>query len=800
MSSPSVPSLPLQSVLKHLGVMGAVAAVLGVVVAGLAIPFAGVAGIAAKDGANTVHHLPKAFNVAALSQTTKIVDRDGKVITQIYDQNRVYRPLSQIAPTMRKAILSIEDYRFYQHGAMDMKGTLRALVTNQADNGAVQGGSSITQQLVKQTLLYEAKTEAERKAATEKSTARKIRELRYAIALEENHSKDWILEHYLNAAYFGDGAYGVQAAAKHYFGVNASQLNWVQAATIAGLVKNPTGYDPTDHPDAAIARRNVVINRMAQLKVIPEATAAQYTKQGLGLHVTKQRNGCLGSSAEFFCDYVLKWLEQDPALGRTVTDRDNLIRTGGLTIKTTLDSRFQDAAQDAVSHHVSPTDSAIGAIAELKPGTGEVRALAQSRPMGDSRRKGESYLNYLIPAELGHSQGFQAGSTFKLFVDTAAIEKHFPMHQMISSPPEKVIGSHSIPGCNGEAFPYGTWDVHNSTSSGMMDMYSGTRESVNTYFAQLEQFTGVCTPYKYAKKMGVNLTNPTNEIQAPFTLGVASVSPLEMAEAYATVAARGKHCDARPVTAILDSSGKVVKTYNAQCQQVMQAKTADAVNDVLRGVMEPGGFGQNLALNVPSAGKTGTTNSNMAVWFDGYTPQLATIAMVAGANYEGHPISLNGQYLAGGYIATAHGSTVAGPMWGDAMHPIEQYLKDINFHAPDPNVINGHTVDVPSIGGLSVDHAKAKLKAAGFRSVMGGYEVYSDSPSGAVAYGTPSGRAAPGSTITIYVSKGPAPAPPPKKKSPPKPKGGKKPPPKKPGGGKKPAGAPTFSFPTMPGG
>ncbi|MFI5624647.1 transglycosylase domain-containing protein [Nocardioides sp. NPDC051685] len=778
----SSPSLRPQTVLKHLAVMCGVAAVLGVVAAGLAIPFAGVAGIAAKETAEQMDSLPQEFEVDDMSQTTKIVDRKGNLITTLYDQNRVYRALDQISPNMSKALLAIEDYRFYQHGAMDLKGTLRALITNQASD-SVQGGSSITQQLVKTTLVYSAKTEAERKAAIEKSTARKIRELRYAIALEEKHSKDWILERYLNAAYFGDGAYGVQAAAKHYFNVNASELNWQQSAMLAGMVKNPTGYDPTNYPDATIARRNVVIDRMAALKVVSRPEAEKMKDAGLGLNVQKQRNGCLGSSAEFFCDYVLNWLVKDPAFGETEADRMALLRSGGLTIKTTLDQRFQDAAQASVEDHVYATDDAIGALAMVEPGTGRVRGLAQSRPMGDKRKKGQSYLNYMVPTQYGDSAGFQAGSTFKPFVLTAAIEQGFPLKQKINSPENIVLQESSFAGCPGDGNRVGSWPVGNSTTSGSKDAYTGTRESVNTFYAQLEQITGLCAPYKMAQKMGIQLTDPKDERVPSFTLGVTSVSPLEMAEAYATFGARGKHCDSIPVNEILDANDKLIKSYKPKCQQVMANGTADAVNDILRGLLE-GGFASNEALSVPAAGKTGTINGNRAVWFMGYTPKLATAAMIAGANYDGTWKSLNGQVVGGSYIGSASGSGQAAPMWGDAMQVIDKYLKWVDFHEVDPKVIAGNTVDVPWVGGMTVEKATKVLRSAGFQ-VQVGPEAYSEYDKGLVAFTTPSGDAAEGSPITIYTSLGPEPKPEPKKNKQPE----ESPPPSD-GGNQKPRASP----------
>ena len=253
--------------------MAAVAVVMGVLVACLAIPFAGLVGVAAKDVSKGMVNLPESLEAKDLSQKTRIYDVNGNLIASLYDQNRINVPLSSISRPMVKAIVAIEDYRFYDHGALDLKGTLRAFVTNQANGGSVQGGSSITQQMVKQTLLYQAETDEERKAATEETYARKIRELRYAIAFEKNHTKDWILERYLNIAYFGDGAFGVQSAARHFFSKNAKDLNLLESATLAGLVKNPVGYDPVDNPERAESRRNVVLDRMAQLGILTEKKA-----------------------------------------------------------------------------------------------------------------------------------------------------------------------------------------------------------------------------------------------------------------------------------------------------------------------------------------------------------------------------------------------------------------------------------------------------------------------------------------------------------------------------------------------
>ncbi|HEX6516923.1 MAG TPA: transglycosylase domain-containing protein [Nocardioidaceae bacterium] len=757
MSSRRTDRLRFSSVISHLWVMVVVSAVMGVLVAGLAIPFAGVAGLGARTVADSMSKLPEELTAEPLPQRTRMVARDGTVLATFYDQNRVNVSLDQVAPIMRKAIVAIEDYRFYQHGALDVRGTLRAFVTNQASNGVVQGGSSITQQMVKMTLINQADTKKEMAAATADTYERKINELRYAIAFEQQYSKDWILERYLNIAYFGDGAYGIQAAARHYFSKSASELNLREAALLAGLVKNPTGYDPTNDPSRARARRDVVINRMAELNVITPQKAEATKRKGLGLHITPTRNGCVSSAAPFFCQYAIRYLLQDPALGKTEQDRAQMINTGGLTIKTTIDLRYQRAAAQSVHSHVYPTDRAIGALAMVEPGTGEVRALAQSRPMGSRRGKGETYLNYTVPARYGDANGFQAGSTFKVFVLAAAIKQGIPLSTQINAPQTISIQMNRYKDCHGNYPSTQYWTPSNSTGAGTFNLYTGTQLSVNTFFAQLELRTGLCEPYKLAKEMGITLNDPKTQRVPAFTLGIVDTNPLEMAGAYATFAARGLHCDPRPVTEVLSRTGKVLVDYPKKCQQVLPRDVADAVNDILRGVQQPGGFGYEagIALNQPSAGKTGTINGNRAVWFVGYTPNLATASMLAGADRNGNWLTLNGQTIGGQYVSTAHGSTNAGPIWGDAMQVIQQWLPNAKFHSPNPQTIKGQMVTIPEVGGMNPQQAANVLRSAGFNPVIGPM-VDSSYSYGTVAYLSPSSGTTlgSGSTVTIYVSDG----------------------------------------------
>lgn len=718
------------TIVTHLGVMAGVSAVIGLLLGCIAIPAIWTTSYAAHAVEKSLENIPTDLSDTPLSQTTRVVDANGRVIATFYDQNRQPVALSKIAPIMQKALLDTEDARFYDHGAIDLMGTLRAFLRNSAGDGT-QGGSTITQQLAKMTAVDNASTQAERNAALADTYQRKFQELRRAIGYEEHYSKDWILDRYLNIAYFGAGAYGIEAAAERYFSIHASQLNTAQASLLAGLVQNPTNYDPTQYPDRAKARRSDVLGRMVSQGTITQAQANTINAQPLNLKPKMTANGCVSSIAPFYCDYVRRYLLADPDLGDTVDDRLQLLNNGGLTIKTTMKLNYQKAANAAASATVAPTDSAVGALAMVQPGTGNVLALAQSRPMGTNAKKGQTFLNYLVDPQYGDSAGFQPGSSFKLFTLNAALTEGLPSSLSFFAAQTLNIPQNQFQTCSGAYPALSDWNVNNSTqlTNQNATMYTGMQMSVNTFFAQLERQTGICEPYKLAKAMGINFAGSNPQVPS-FTLGVASANPLELAEAYATMPARGKYCAPRPVSAILNSQGGVFKSYPVQCKQIVDPTVADRVNDILRGLMSnPGGFGNALQLNRVSAGKTGTSDSNQAVWFNGYTPTVAASAVVAGLNSAGQPTSLNGTLLNGQYISVAHGSTVAGPMWALAMRAIENTLPNIGFVAPiSPPSQSG----LPSVQGQSISQATSILEAAGYAVARAG-QVDSNYSLGTVA-------------------------------------------------------------------
>lgn len=663
------------------GTMVIMAAGLGVLVAAVLVPTTAFMAATATDISDDVMALPMTLEDQPNPQTTRLLAADGSLLAYFYQENRQDVPLEEISDNVKDAIIAIEDTRFYEHGALDLQGTLRALVNNTA-GGRTQGGSTLTQQLVKLTLVQQATTSEQMLAAIETSPARKIRELKLAIDLEDRLSKDEILERYLNIAYFGDGAYGIAAAARHYFSVSHEDLTVKQSATLAGLVQNPDEFNPRVFPERALQRRNIVLSVMERDGLLSRGKTNELIGSELGLELTQFPNGCVESVAAFSCDYIRQFLMQDEALGATSEERRARLERGGLTIRSTIDLRMQQAANSAVANRVAPRDRAIGSLAMIEPGTGNVLGVAQSRPMGTNDEAGETFLNFSVPAELGQSGGFQAGSTFKIFTTVAALKKGIDPGRTYNSPQEMTMPPGTYRNCEG--LTTSPWTLKNSTGSGSFNMYTGLRQSVNTYFSQLQRDAGLCETVRAAEDMGLDI--PTDQVQSPFTLGAASVSTLDMANAYATVGSGGMYCEPRPVAEIVDVNGEVVKEYPTQCERVMESGVAAQVNDILRGVQQPGGFGfsNGTGLNVDSAAKTGTTNSSTAVWYVGYTPEIATASMIAGATREGRPAGLVGVTLRGQGVsfAQAGGSSLSGPMWADAMRVIQTYLRGERFDDP----------------------------------------------------------------------------------------------------------------------
>jgi membrane peptidoglycan carboxypeptidase len=737
----------------------------GLLVAGLALPVVGGMGLAARESANGFHSLPAELQIPPLPERSRILSADGRLIATFYYENRVSVPLSDVAPVMRKAIIAIEDARFYDHGGIDLRGTLRAFVNNQTGED-VQGGSSLTQQYVKQVLLEKAQSikdpgrrRAEMRAATEQSYSRKLRELRYAIAVEERYTKKQILERYMNIAYFGAGAYGVEAAAKRYFRTTARELTLPQAALLAGIIQQPTAYDPTRNPERALARRNVVLNRMQETGLATPAEVAEAQASELDLKPQKRLgNGCNESRVAFFCDYVLKTILNDEVFGPTKDERRRLLLQGGLTITTTLDRTAQKAAEDALDNYVDPRDKVASAVVSVQPGTGHVKAMAVSRGYGDG--KGQIKFNPATDRAYGGSSGFQPGSTFKPFVAAAALEAGYPFSYGIFAPYQAQIGD--VQGC-GETLR-DLWEPKNYSTSntGYHTLESGLQNSVNTYFAQLEERVGVCRPWEIATALGLNRADgdPLAGPYKSFTLGVDEVSPLAMAEAYAGFAARGVHCNSIPILEITDPQGKRLPVPDAACQQAIDQEVADGMNQLLQGVMTSG-TGAGVQISRPSAGKTGTTNDAISVWFVGYTPDLSTAVWAGNPSPPAGGYPLRNRVIGGRYYGDVCGGCLPGPIWQQMMNAALVDTPYSSFSDASDDIVRGESIGVPAVSGMTVEQARARLREAGLEPVVSEERVYADyAPAGTVAYSYPGTEAAvyPGQRVVIYVSAGAPPA------------------------------------------
>lgn len=747
----------------------------GVLVAGLLVPTAGVAAELAKLGATAVQAIPREVETPPPAEGSKVLMADGTVLTNFYDENRVYVPLSEISPAMRQAQISIEDQRFYEHGALDLKGTLRALI--RTSSGNLQGGSTLTQQYIKLALIDKAIADNDKEAlaaAYERTFARKLLELRYAIALEDKLSKDEILERYLNLSYYGAGAYGVEAAARRYFSTTAKDLTLAQSAMLAGLVRNPATTDPINHEKIALERRNNVLDVMRGQGVITQEEYAAARDEGFDRSlVTVTRHGCVSSEFPHLCSVVEKTLEQMPSLGPDKETRRSLLNRGGLTIQTEIDPRTQRAAQEAVSNYVHATDPVIGVMVMIEPGTGLIKGVAQSRDEIGTE-PGQTFWNYAMEPNLGGAEGYFGGSTYKVFTLAAAVAKGFPTSRSYEAPKSRNWQGERFRTCGGSIRlnePDGEWDVTNAGGGGTFDMYSGAKHSVNNYFVALLQDTGICETTQMAEKLGLKLSNTTfDKAQYPaFTLGAAESSPISLANAYATLAARGLRCDPIILKSAVGKDGRNYEVPSANCQQVISQEVADTVNDIMRG---PFNGGTASSANIPGyniAGKTGTDTGAPTIWTVGYTPQLAGAAMITVDKQADRYKHINPERrsLVGapirsgsGRLRGSSGGEAGAGIWKPAMAVALQGLERGNFVRPPSSASTGEIVDVPSCSGMGLDECRDLLRGEGFGTTV--VRVENSRSEGTFLGVNPRDRAPKFSTIRLLISSGPAPRPQPR--------------------------------------
>ncbi|MEW1749532.1 transglycosylase domain-containing protein [Streptomyces angustmyceticus] len=652
-----------QQAAKFLGV----SVLAGAVLAGLALPAAGALGLTAKGSVEGFDDIPANLKTPPLSQRTRILDSQGGEIAKVYSRDRTVVGLKDMSPYIRKAIVAIEDARFYQHGAIDLKGILRALNKN-AQSGAVsQGASTLTQQYVKNVFIEEAGDNPDKVAqATQQTLGRKVKELKYAIQVEKELGKRKILQNYLNITFFGQQAYGIEAAAQRYFSKHAKDLNLGESALLAGIVQSPSRYDPLNDPQEATRRRNTVLQRMADVKDITREQADAAAKKPIKLAVSRPKNGCITAThgAGFFCDYIRTAFLGDKSFGKSRKVRLKRWNEGGMTIRTTLDPQTQKSVQASLKDHVYEDDPVASAATIVEPGTGKILGMGQSRPYGF--RENETVINLSVNHDMGGGAGYLPGSTFKPVVAAAALEQGTDPEQEYPSPYRMPYPS-PVQTCDGAWQGNGSENVENENKEevGPYAMKEATAKSVNTYFVQLISDIGVCPVVSMAQKMGIERADGKPLQQVPsMTLGTQEMSPLTMAAGYAAFAGGGRYCSPVAIESITDARGRSLKVPQTSCRTAMSKKTADTINTLLKGVVEDGTGKEAGLKGRDSAGKTGTTDSRYAAWFVGYTPNAA------GAVWVGDPQHKRKMYditIGGVPHDKVYGADTPGPIWRDAM-------------------------------------------------------------------------------------------------------------------------------------
>ena len=741
--------------------------VAGLVVAGLALPILGTIGLEARHEADAFDALPSVLAEPPLPQSSIVYDAKGNVLATFSGQeNRTLVTIDQVPLVMQQAIIAVEDSRFYEHHGVDFRGTLRALVNN-GSGGARQGGSTLTQQYVKNVLEH-SPDPAVRKEATDDTLARKLREARYALALERRYTKAQILEKYLNIANFGNGEYGVGTAAQYYYGESVDKLTLPQAAMLAGIVNAPSAYDPLHHPQAARDRRTTVLNAMLKQQYISQAQfdSANATPLPKASHVQRSLDACQTSESPLFCDYVRTEIELDPQMGTTKQDRDDRLFAGGLRIKTTLDMSVQTALQNALNAKLPANPRIVAMGAAVKPGTGEVLALGADRPYGAPSKKDPllSKVDYPIQSFL------QPGSTFKAFTLATALKQGIGVHLKLHAPP----CYHS----NIFANPQPDDCFHNAGDGEacVCDVVSGTANSVNTFYIQLEEKTGVLAVKQTAEDMGIPEYSRYNVLNAQpvpvladvdasrgsLTIGglTNGAAAIDMATGYATLAAHGLECDPHGITSITDAKGNPVDwTPPAACHQALDPAVADTETSVLENVLIYGTAGGKGLAGRQSAGKTGTTDNQAAAWFVGYTPQL-TMAIAMGDPQ--HPSSPMGAVTEGGgnVVDPVFGGTIPADIWQMAMNAALAGKPVVALPGAVSSIANGKTSPVPSVVGDTLAEATSILEGSGFSVAQSDKPIDSDVPAGRVAAQDPSGYGPVGTVVTLTLSTGKHPQPP----------------------------------------
>ena len=638
------------------------------------------------------------FDVTSLPQQSRMYASDGSLIATFYSQNRVVVPIKDVSEYMQKAIVAREDRRFFEHSGVDVQGVMRAFIQTYVLKRDMQGGSSLTQQYVKNVLMVQAREDNDPIAeyhAQESTIARKLREMLIAVQMEKMYSKPEILQGYLNIAQFGsNNLYGVETAAQRYFNVHAKDLNLVQSATIAAITKNPAGLDPSipENQEDSENERNIVLKLMLDQGLIEQAEYDEAVNIPLvdTLNIQSVNQGCQSAgNAAFFCSYVTTKILNSEEFGETEADRQKLLNEGGLDIYTTMDVNANNAAMQAANDTIPASDPSgmEVMIAAIKPGTGEVLGFGINRTYdatdAAASDQTKTSMNYMVDQVDGGGWGVQVGSTWKPINMVAWMQQGRSINEGLRTSTSYPLSSFS---CNNYSFANTNWKVENS-GGGTVNPETplqGLIRSHNTTQASMASQIGLCAIADAAKALGYHNSPASamdvysdNSFNAPMTIGAVQASPLTMANVYATLGANGVACTPIAMTRVTDKNGDEIDVPQADCHQAIDPEIAQTTAYALnQGVVTAGGEAATTQLDNgrKTFAKTGT-NENTYMLTAGFVPNVVSAFVAVGDAQDPLNNTFDNKTINGVYRSEWFGMYIATPAWKQFMNT---YLNAIN--------------------------------------------------------------------------------------------------------------------------
>ena len=740
-------------------------ALAGVVSLALLAPTALVSGFAASAGITIFENLPDYIKPINASQSSTLyATQDGQPVevAKFYHENRISIDYNQMSPNIRNAVVATEDPRFFEHGGVDWVSLIRAPITSAATLGNGPGGSTITMQYVKNSLVEAANLAGDEEAiaaATQGGLGgidRKLREIRLAIALEGVATKQEILAGYLNLSFFGNQINGIEAASNYYFGKKASELNIPEAALLAGMLKSPNDYKPDEQENLARAksRRDYVIDNMRDEGFITGQQADEAKNTAIVTKLTHTPSGCEGTeNAAFFCDFVVWTIRNNSEFGPTPEDRENLLRRGGLEIYSTMDLDVQAAAHKA-SMKWAPYDdpSQIGsASVSVQVGTGRVLALAENRIYDQtlSDEPGHTSVNYATDREYGGSSGFQTGSTYKVFTLAQWLSSGKRLGDHVDGRVKEWDASEFSARCGGIG---GTWAPKNIVKEPEdLNIVQATAMSVNTAYVSMAAQLDLCDIRDTAMRFGVHRADGTELQYIPSSvLGVNEIAPLTMAAAMAAISNKGVYCSPIAIDKVIVRNTKAeLRAPTSDCSVAVSPEVAAGMTYAMQRVISGGtGGASGTGDGTPLAGKTGTTDSGVHTWMTGFSSQVAT------ATWVGNVVGTKS--LSGLRLNNKTASTVRHDIWRTIMQAANKKYPGVSFNAPPQDMLGTTMIAVPAVAGTDPAAAAELIKASDLNAKIIATPVTSSFPSGSVAYTKPAAgdTRARGSQIKIYVSAG----------------------------------------------